>query len=136
VTLTNVTISGNSSASGGGITGLALLYNTILANSLSGGNCSIVLGGVANLSNDATCGFGAGRDGVSALLLPLGNYDGSTQTMVPLPASSSIDFANDAACPTTDQRSLPRPAGPHCAVGAVERQALDYPLIYLPLIYR
>lgn len=134
--VTNVTISGNSAAHGGGIWGASIVNNTIVASSSSSNNCGQAIGGTGNLSDDASCGFGSGREGVNPLLLPLGNYGGPTQTMVPLPASPAIDAAIDAACLATDQRGLPRPVGLHCDVGAAERQALDYPLIFLPLIYR
>ena len=136
VTLTNVTISGNSSVSGGGILGTAILYNTIMANSPTGGNCSLPLGGVNNLSDDATCDFGLGRDSVTMLLLPLGYNGGPTQTFVPLPASPAIDAGSDASCPTADQRGQTRGVGAHCDVGSVERQTLDYPLVFEPLILR
>ena len=36
-------------------------------------------------------------------------------------ASAPIDAGVDAACPATDQRGVPRPQGPHCDSGAVER---------------
>jgi len=135
--LINVTLSGNSSSAGlgGGISGRPSLLNTIVANSPSGGNClGLTSPGDSNLSDDATCGFGAGRDSINMALLPLGHYGGPTQTIMLLPVSQAIDFADDTACPTTDQRGLPRPVGPHCDVGAVERQLIDYPLIFLPLI--
>jgi CSLREA domain-containing protein len=135
-TMTNVTISGNSAAHGGGIWGASIVNNTIVASSSSSNNCGQAIGGTGNLSDDASCGFGSGREGVNPLLIPLGNYGGPTQTMVPLLGSPVIDAAIDAACLATDQRGKPRPAGPHCDVGAVERQALDYPFIFLPLIYR
>jgi CSLREA domain-containing protein len=135
-TLTNVTILGNSAPHGGGIHGASVATNTIVADSLSGNNCNSPIGGTRNLSNDASCGFGVGGDGIAMQFLPLGNYGGSTQTMLPRLPSPAIDFGDDPACPTTDQRGLPRPIGAHCDVGAVERQTLDYPLVFLPLISR
>ncbi len=133
-TLTNVTILGNSAPHGGGIHGASVATNTIVADSLAGNNCNSAIGGTRNLSNDASCGFGVGGDAVAMQFLPLANYGGSTQTRLPQSGNPAIDSANDAACPTTDQRGLPRPVGSHCDVGAVELQALDYPFVFLPLI--
>ena len=53
-------------------------------------------------------------------LSPLSENGGFTRTMVPGFGSSAIDTGLDAACPTVDQRSVARPQGPHCEIGAVE----------------
>lgn len=137
-TLTNVTLSGNQStifAAGGGIfnTGTPMLKNTIVADSPTGGNCYPSLGGTANLSSDNTCGFGAGRDNINAMLGPLANNGGSMQTHALLPGSPAINFGTNTGCPSTDQRGVPRPIGPFCDVGAYEFAG---PFVYLPLILR
>lgn len=137
--LTNMTLSGNSVPSGGGgifYSGTAMLTNTIVANSPSGGNCFPSLGGNSNLSNDNTCGFGMDRDNVNVMLGPLANNGGPTLTHLPLPGSPAIDFGTNTGCPSTDQRGLPRPVNGTCDVGAVERQLFDFPFLYLPLILK
>ncbi len=130
--LTNVTLSDNSATQGGsgGIRndGTATLTNTIVANSV-GGNCNTTISGSSNLSSDNTCGFGAGRDNVAAMLGPLANNGGATKTHALLPGSPAIDFGTDAGCPYTDQRGASRPIGAHCDVGAYEAGYLFLPLI-------
>lgn len=61
----------------------------------------------------------------AALLAPLGNYGGPTQTMPPLPNSPALDQAT-ATVPetTTDQRGSPRPLGLRADLGAVEGRVL------------
>ena len=64
--------------------------------------------------------------GVSALLAPLADNGGPTQTRLPLPGSPALragspdpfNDASHAACPHADQRGLPR-IGP-CDIGAVD----------------
>jgi CSLREA domain-containing protein len=140
-TLNNVTINGNAAPSAGG--GIYVSTNTLVTPTmviLSGNsfaNCNgSFTGSDANLSSDNTCGFGAGRSNVNVKLAPLGNYGGSTQTHMLLPGSPAIDNGDNLACPATDQRGKPRPIGAGCDVGAVERQLVDYVLLYLPLIFR
>ncbi|HEV8574466.1 MAG TPA: choice-of-anchor Q domain-containing protein, partial [Dehalococcoidia bacterium] len=140
-TLTNGTVSGNS---GGGICsgafpcsgGSASLRNTIIANSL-GSNCTgtgfTSLG--YNLSSDGTCSFGAAGDmnSTSAMLGPLANNGGPTQTHALLAGSPAIDAGNPAApgsggnaCEATDQRGVTRPVDGDgdstatCDIGAYE----------------
>lgn len=97
--------------------------NTIAANSSTGVNCTgLIVDGGGNISYpDATC------PGINAdpLLGALGNYGGSTQTMVPSWDSPAVDGAVDSACLTApisglDQRWMMRPIGVHCDIGAVE----------------
>jgi len=116
-TLMNVTIFNNSaSISGGGIgisgAGFATLTNTIVAGSVSGGNC----GGIAptsngyNLDDANTCGFSAVGDqkNKSARLDPLANNGGFTQTHALQSNSSAIDAGTTVGAPATDQRGVPR----------------------------
>jgi len=138
LTLLNSTVSRNSAAdgSGGGISnaGVAQLQNTIVANSLSGGNCS----GVAitslghNLSSDGSCAFAEAGDlnNTDPMLGPLANNGGPTQTHALLPGSPAIDAgSSDCPPPATDQRGVSRPqdgdggAGAVCDVGAFELEA-------------
>ncbi|MBC8095864.1 MAG: hypothetical protein H7Y43_08625, partial [Akkermansiaceae bacterium] len=63
---------------------------------------------------------------INAQLAPPGNYGGPTPTLPPLPGSPVIDGGSDAAASTfiTDQRGLPRLAGLHVDIGAVELQTI------------
>jgi hypothetical protein len=127
--LTNSTFSANSATfDGGGILndnfGTLTLRNTIVADSPSGGNCgnegsAIFIDGGGNLSwPDTTC------PGINSdpRLDPAGlrNNGGPTQTIALLTGSAAIDAAVDGNCPTTDQRGVLRPQGPHCDIGAFE----------------
>jgi hypothetical protein len=82
------------------------------------------------ITGDAT----GNRTGVTPQLGPLQNNGGPTLTHLPLSGSPAIDAGNpaapgsgDSACPTTDQRSQPRPRDgdgdgvARCDIGAVER---------------
>ncbi len=153
MTITNSTISGNTSFSGGifnqgaltlnsstvsgnggyGIDnrfGSATLKNTIVANS-AGGNClGTMTSGGHNLSSDATCAFGGAGDlnSTNPLLGPLAlNPPGSTETHALLAGSPAIDAGDNAGCPATDQRGVPRPQGAKCDIGAYEVGALPTP---------
>jgi hypothetical protein len=119
--LINVTFSGNSAASGGGIAGYpATIKNTLIVKGANGGNCRDSLGGTSNLSDDGTCGFGAGRDNVNNLVLgPLANNGGFTQTHLPGAGSAVIDDGTASGAPARDQRGYTR-AGAAPDVGAVE----------------
>jgi hypothetical protein len=130
LTMSNSTFSGNSATySGGGISnyGAVTLTNTIVANSPTGANCyGGVTDGGGNLSfPDSTC------PGINAdpLLGPLQNNGGPSDTMMPHLGSAAIDAGNDAICAADpinnlDQRGVTRPQGPHCDIGAVERELL------------
>jgi len=144
--LTNVTLSGNTASSlGGGLLNSfgsphLHLFNVLVADSPAGDNCFFGTApdhSESNQSSDSTCAFGAGRDGVSAMLAPLGSYGGPTLSEIPLPGSPALDNGANADCPPTDQRGQPRPINAVCDVGAVERQLVDFGhFAYLPLIER
>ena len=124
-TLTNVTFSNNSAPSGGGLQNLSsspMLKNTLIANSLSGGDCvnvSSTLNAASsnNLIEDGThaCGL---TDGVNANIIgqdpklgPLGYHGGFTQTRPLLSGSSAIDNGDDTLCAAApvsnlDQRGM------------------------------
>lgn len=75
-----------------------------------------------NLCDDSPSGLNATGDLINianALLAPLGNYGGPTQTMPPLPGSPAINAAGTSSF-TTDQRGYPRPVGLAADIGAVE----------------
>jgi hypothetical protein len=52
---------------------------------------------------------------------PLANNGGPTQTLALLSGGPAIDAGSDMACPPIDQRGISRPQGPHCDIGAFER---------------
>ena len=124
-TIINSTFSDNSAnIAGGGVRvppgGTITLRNTIVANSISGGDCSnegTLTNGGNNLVEDNSCGFTGGSD---PALGPLQDNGGFTQTMAPLPGSPAIDAGNNATCAATDQRGVSRPQGSQCDSGAYE----------------
>ncbi len=148
LTVTNSTFSGNSAPSGGGViyngSATATFYNSILANSSSGGNCTTLDGssvptdGGYNISSDATCSFGGtSKNSTNPLLDPNGleSNGGPTQTIALEATSPAIDAVPYTSCVTpadvqltTDQRGYTRPGFPgqtSCDIGAFE---------YTPLI--
>jgi predicted outer membrane repeat protein len=138
LTVSNSTLSGNSARLGGGgiangTPGTLTVKNTILANSLSGGNCGsmIISSQGHNLSDDTSCAtsFTQSSDlnGIPAGLDPRGLQDngGATQTIALMPGSTAIDAiplsaANDCTTAVTDQRGVARPQGRACDIGAFE----------------
>lgn len=119
-----------SSNAGGGIFnsgGAAKLRGTILDNNLSSAECNVGDPGSFssdgyNLSRDYSCGFSSPGDisGTDPKLGSLQDNGGPTFTHALLPGSPAIDAADDAACPATDQRSVARPQGTACDIGAYE----------------
>jgi hypothetical protein len=105
--VTNSTFSGNSATFGGGIfnaNALALtLTNTIVDNTLDGGDLAGSFSGNNNLIDDASISQLTGSDNLNlpALLGPLGDYGGPTQTFPLLPGSPAIDAGDDDTCATT-----------------------------------
>lgn len=128
-TATNVTFSSNSAPTGGNLSnnaGTIAIINTIVANSVAGGNCSgaITDNGNSLQFGDSTCG-GAILT-ADPLLGALANNGGPTQTMALGAGSPAIDLGNAAFCPAIDQRGLARPidgdgdALAVCDIGAFE----------------
>jgi hypothetical protein len=76
-----------------------------------------------NIDDQNLCKFTASTDhpGTDPELGALRDNGGLTDTQLPAVAGPPIDAGLDAACPATDQRGVPRPQGPHCDSGAVER---------------
>ncbi len=146
LTITNSTFSGNSAAQwGGGIyngySGPATLRNTIVANSVSGGNCGgTFINGGNNIDDGTSCGW-ASTDGskssTNPLLGPLANNGGPTQTFALLPGSPAINgvtFNAPNGAPSTDQRGVARPLGARYDIGAYERNASDLTPILMLLL--
>ncbi|MFZ5859103.1 MAG: InlB B-repeat-containing protein [Chloroflexota bacterium] len=145
LTLTNSTLSGNSAINGGGIlneyvTAALTLKNTIIANSISGGDCVLASSGIVsaasnNLIEDATkaCGLINGVNsniiGVNPLLSStLANYGGTTQTFPLLPGSPAINAGHAATCAAApvsgkDQRGINHVGT--CDIGAFESRGFD-----------
>jgi hypothetical protein len=147
--LTNMTISGNSAPNGGGggilnIAGDVHSTNTIIArnHAPTDSNCAPLTytrpgggssttgtfsSGGNNLENADTCNFHGAGDMINTnpLLGPLRNNGGTFLTMALLLHSPAIDAANNAACPSSDERDVPRPQplGGVCDIGAFEASA-------------
>lgn len=138
LTLTNSTVSGNRADSGGGLRnvgGTATLVNTIIANSVSGGDC-VRNGGTINASHSLIEGGLGCVNGTNVNNLtgdpnvgPLQDNDGPTFTHDLLDSSPAIDAGDSAAALdalgqplTTDQRGpgFPRIRGSAVDIGAVE----------------
>jgi predicted outer membrane repeat protein len=128
LTVTNSTLAYNNAPAGAGLHngGTGTLRNTIVASNLGDANCggmtSITDGGY-NLESSDTCGFNAANNSLPStnpLVGPFGNHGGSVWTVALLPGSPAIDAADDATCPSTDARSIRRPVGAHCDIGAFE----------------
>ena len=116
------------------------LKNVVLADS-TGGNCDgdAPRSATFSLSSDTTCVLnGTGnRTNTPALLGPLQDNGGSTRTHLPRPASPLIEGGECVPGVSTDQRSVPRPQGATCDIGAVEVRADEKRTsIYLPLLAR
>lgn len=159
ITLNNVTISGNSTAStglngssGGGISIRAFdpvsitLNNTIVAGNTSGGGAPNLSGaftsGGHNLIGDGSgsSGLSNGVNGdlvgtaataIDPLLAVLADNGGPTQTMALGEGSPAIDAGNAATCSSTDQRGYLRVVP--CDIGAFELNA-PAPLNQVPTL--
>jgi beta-glucanase (GH16 family) len=105
------------------------LANSIVANATGGcfiapwgsGSVEIVSGG-HNVGSDGTCNLSAAGDqpNTDPVIGPLGDNGGPTWTHALQAGSPAIDAADDAVCPATDQRGVPRPQGTACDVGSYE----------------
>jgi len=100
-----------------------MLTNTILFHSQSKTNVfGPIIDGGHNLCSDASAKFTlpTSRNNTDPLLGPLADNGGPTPTMALLMGSPALDAGDNAACPATDQRGLPRPMGSGCDIGAFE----------------
>jgi hypothetical protein len=74
-----------------------------------------------NLFTDGSCFVGNSDLVVANVgISPLADNGGPTFTHALLPGSPAINAADDAVCPTTDQRGISRPQGTHCDIGSYE----------------
>jgi hypothetical protein len=149
ITLTNVTVKDNSATDGGGLYNFndpdaaVYLKNTILADSLGGGNCKgkNIASARYSISSDSTCILsGTGNHtNLDPLLTYLANNGGWTKTHLPRTNSPAVNGVVGNDCPSFDQRGVARPQGASCDIGAVERKSNDppYPIAaYLPIVIR
>jgi hypothetical protein len=149
VTVTSSTFSGNSASRLGlggvifnRVGGAATMTNSVVANSTSGGNCSITAGPVTdgghNIDDGTTCGFagtgcatttGTSFCNTNPLLDPAGlaNNGGPTETIALEAGSPAINAGDAAVCAAppvnnTDQRGFRRPGAgaTTCSIGAYE----------------
>lgn len=136
-TITNATFAGNLAGSPGGAiyaAGTLHLKNTIVANSLSGGNCAptaLPISDGNNIDSENSCGFDPLlKDQVKVdprlqRLTKHGKRD-YTQTIALLPDSPAIDQGDNSACTAKDQRGAKRPfdgdnnGSDVCDIGAYE----------------
>jgi len=130
LSITNATFAENSSRSD---VGDAISHHGdsgTTKNSIFAGHdhaCDQVPHGGENLVDefDPTCSGGF-RLGDPKLQPPALN-GGGTPTMKLGPGSAALDKAVSTSCLSTDQRGQPRPAGPHCDIGAFEDQVPTTP---------
>ncbi len=136
VEIRNSTILGNqANMTGGGIlnfSGSVILRNTIVANSVAGGDCGGYVPVTSlghNLGSDSSCPFTGTGDRVNTepRLGLLADNDGPTQTHAPLLGSPAIDAGDNTGCPDTDQRGITRPQNGICDIGAVEVELAGLP---------
>lgn len=136
LSLVNVSVVGNSDSKslGGGVQnwegGSVSVRNTIIYGSTGGTDCTGTITSLGhNLDSDNTCQLTATGDlpGTDALVGPLGDNGGGTETHALLSGSPALDKGDNDACPPVDQRGYVRPADGDgdgvaiCDIGAFEQ---------------
>jgi predicted outer membrane repeat protein len=99
--LTNTIVAGNTASTGPDIYGAVATADHNLVGNATGSS------GIVNGVNGNIVG-GNGKPVINALLGPLQNNGGPTQTMALLAGSPAIGHANNAKAPATDQRGFTR----------------------------
>ena len=149
LTMTNVTLSGNSAGDGAGLenSGTSELINVTVSNNsaitngggLNNSSGTLTIGNSIIFGNAASSGAedcngtitSAGNNVADAtqcngeittdpLLQPLALNGGGTLNYALGAGSPAIDAGNNATCPATDQRGNLRPIGGTCDIGAYE----------------
>jgi len=149
VSLTNVTVSGNTASDVGGIlvkdlSPITSIVNTTISNNSGGvknlesisirstiisGNSTFNCSGTGdwnslgnNLQDSTDCNLTDVSDiqNTDPLLEPLADNGGFTPTMALSENSPAIDTGTNIDCPTIDQRGVRRPVGSLCDIGAYE----------------
>jgi hypothetical protein len=120
--LNNCTVVSNTAFWGGGISDCDTLF---LTNCIVAGNMATNNPFTAQIAGSIDRAGGVNIISTNAMVSPLGNYGGSTQTMPPLPGSPAIDPVDGQTNSVfaTDQRGLPRVVNGIVDVGAVEVQS-------------
>jgi uncharacterized repeat protein (TIGR01451 family) len=137
MTLTNVTFSGNTANGanhfGGAMVNEGAGAKPVIVNAIFYGDQAGALpefynsgGAQPTISSSLVqggCPSGAACSGVldaDPLLGALADNGGFGATMLPATGSPAIDAGDNASCPATDQRGVPRPQGGGCDIGAIE----------------
>jgi CSLREA domain-containing protein len=147
LTVTNSTFSGNSaSTNGGGIahqsSGALTLNNSILANSISGGDCYKSMGATVSGSHNLIESDGSGGNACGTTapinsdpgLAALAGNGGPTQTFALTGSSPAVGAGDNSICDDNpgpnnlDQRGVTRPQNGACDIGAFESNAQPGPV--------
>jgi hypothetical protein len=119
------------------LAGAIALYNSIIAypsacsntwGTITDAGFNMVSDGSANLASGSSFNF------TDPLLLPVADYGGPTLTMALRSDSPAAGSGSRAGAPDTDQRGLPRPAGPVTDMGAFEFQPRPQELPILTIV--
>jgi CSLREA domain-containing protein len=139
LTMANSTFSDNSASDSGGAIGNYLgtmtLGNTIVANSVSGGNCGgPITNGGSNMDDGTTCGWGSASGSTSSTNPLLGVLTGSPAYFPLNSGSPAIDTGDDVVCAAwpvnnQSQNGLSRPQGAHCDIGSYESVDTTPPMV-------
>jgi hypothetical protein len=139
LTLINSTVANNGSAGAGHGIDLEAAAATIRNSIVTGnpkGDCRTAslatitsVGG--NVGTDPDCSFGPAR---AALLAPLANNGGPTDTHALLAGSQAFNAATAPGCPATDQRGVARPQLGGCDSGSFEVAAPVVPILRPPAV--
>lgn len=133
--LANATITNNTAGAIGGALrnagGAFNIRNSIVAGNTapSGPDCDAINSlGFNLIGNSSGCVIAGSTTGnlldTDPLFAPLAQNGGPTVTHALRNGSPAIDSADNANCPAVDQRSLARPQGGGCDMGAVEQVCL------------